>query len=146
MSSEAIMSDVEKNKAVVRQLLDAVTRGDVSGQLATFHEEGRIITMGNTPFSGVTEKGKMRELMSGVQDVFPDGLQMTLHNIIGEGDYVAAEVQSYGRHVSGKIYNNHYHFLYRFKDGRIFEMKEFFDTEHSIDVLSGGQRKASATN
>jgi ketosteroid isomerase-like protein len=140
------MSDVERNKAVVRNLLDAVTRSDVAGQLAAFHEEGRIITMGDTPFSGVTDKRRMGELMGGLKEVFPQGLKMTLHNIIGEGDCIAAEAESYGRHASGKIYNNHYHFLYRFKDGLILEMKEFFDTEHSIEVLCGGQRRVSANS
>ena len=33
-----------------------------------------------------------------------------------------------------------YHFLFRFKDGLIVELKEYMDTERVTDILCGGQR------
>jgi ketosteroid isomerase-like protein len=99
--------------------------------------------MGSNLFSGVYEKKNFPALFGDVKDMFPDGLKMIIHNMIGERDYVAVEAESYGKHASGKIYNNRYHFLFRFKDGLILEMKEYFDTEHSSDVLCGGRRPST---
>jgi ketosteroid isomerase-like protein len=136
------MSEVENNKAVARRLIEST--GDVAAQLALFHEEGRIVTMGSTMYSGVSTKEALRGMVGMIGNIFPDGLEMTIHNIIGEGDCVAVEAESHGRHVSGRQYNNKYHFLLRFKDGLVLEMKEYFDTEHTTDVLCGGKRPPSA--
>jgi hypothetical protein len=74
-----------------------------------------------------------------VLDVFPDGLAFEVHSMTAEGDRVAIEAESKGMHVSGKKYNNLYHFLMRMRDGKIVEWKEYMDTMHANDVLCGGQ-------
>jgi hypothetical protein len=55
-----------------------------------------------------------------------------------EGDRVAIEAESFGRHVSGKTYNNKYHFVLRARGGKILEWREYMDTMHANDVLCGG--------
>ena len=40
-----------------------------------------------------------------------------------------------GAHVSGKTYHQRYHFLFRVRDGKIAELREYFDTMHANDVL-----------
>ena len=52
-----------------------------------------------------------------------------------EGERVALEAESHGTHKSGKKYNNHYHFLFRIRDGKIAEIREYADTAHARDVL-----------
>jgi ketosteroid isomerase-like protein len=126
---------VEKNKEVCRRLLAAVGRNDIAAQIACFQEGGRIVTMGSTCYSGVTQMETLRALVGEVTNIFPDGLEMTIHNIIGEGDCVAVEAESHGTHISGKHYNNKYHLLFHFKDGLIREMKEYFDTELTTKIL-----------
>lgn len=61
-----------------------------------------------------------------------------------EGERVAVEAESEGMHVSGKLYSNDYHFLFRFRDGKIIEYKEYMDTERVTDILCGGQRPPQA--
>ena len=51
---------------------------------------------------------------------------------------VAIEAESYGRHKSGRVYSNQYHFLMRLRDGKVTEWKEYMDTMHANDVLCGG--------
>ena len=56
-----------------------------------------------------------------------------------EGERVAIEAESYGRHINGKTYNNLYHFLMVIRDGKISELKEYMDTMHANEVLVGDQ-------
>ena len=42
-------------------------------------------------------------------------------------------------HVSGKPYNNKYHFLLKIKDNKILELKEYMDTQLAAKVLLGEQ-------
>lgn len=53
---------------------------------------------------------------------------------------VAVEATGRGRHVSGKDYLNHYHFLFTWRDGKLLELKEYMDTEAVTEVLCGGVR------
>jgi ketosteroid isomerase-like protein len=134
------MQNVESNKKVAREFIEGVSAGDVDAMMRCLHDEGSIETMGTTLISGVNDKKTVRGLAAHVQDAFPKGIKLTIHNLIGENDTVAVEAESLGVHSSGKIYNNKYHFLMRFRDGKIIYMKEYLDTEHVTEVLCGGQR------
>jgi ketosteroid isomerase-like protein len=57
--------------------------------------------------------------------------------MVAENDYVAAEVAGSAMHVSGKPYNNKYHFLLKIKDNEILELKEYMDTQLAAKVLLG---------
>jgi ketosteroid isomerase-like protein len=53
---------------------------------------------------------------------------------------VAIEAESSAVHVSGKRFDNKYHFLMRLRDGKIVRLTEYMDTELVTDVLCGGRR------
>ena len=59
----------------------------------------------------------------------------TVRGMTAEGDRVAVEAECLGAHVSGKTYAQRYHFLFVIRDGKIHEMREYFDTMHANDVL-----------
>ena len=61
-----------------------------------------------------------------------------------EDDSVAVEAESEGMHVSGVMYQNFYHFLFIFKDGKVLLLKEYMDTEKVTDVLCGGHRPSDS--
>ena len=73
-------------------------------------------------------------------DVFPEGITFTVIAMTAEGERVAVEAESYGKHVSGRTYINKYHFLFVFRDGKLVHLKEYMDTEPVTDILCGGQR------
>lgn len=78
--------------------------------------------------------------MSNIYKVLKTPVYLTIDHVTAEGDRVAVEAESFATHVSGKPYNNKYHFLMRFRDGKLLEFKEYMDTEMVTDVLCGGQR------
>jgi ketosteroid isomerase-like protein len=133
------------NKAIVTRFFQALNTGDVDFIVNSYAEDGCVQTMGNTLISGVFSREQIAAAAGGIFEVFPEGLKFTAQSMIGEGDKVAVEATSEGRHISGQIYTNEYHFLFEFRAGKLLRLKEYMDTERVTDVLCGGQRPQSAT-
>ena len=134
-----------QNKQAVAEFFSALNRGDVPALLDTYAEDGYCLTMGRTLISGKFSKEQIRAAAGAIFEVFPKGIRFTVKAMTAEGERVAVEAESEGLHVSGKTYSNEYHFLFRFRDAKIIEYKEYMDTERVTDILCGGQRpQASA--
>ena len=131
---------VEDNVAVMRRFFAAMNAGDVATIVDSYAEDGRCVTMGSTLISGSFDKQQVAMAAGRIYEAFPDGVRFEIHTITAQDDRVAIEAESFARHVSGKNYNNKYHFLARLRDGRIVEFKEYCDTEQITDVICGGAR------
>lgn len=129
---------VESNRERTLRLVQAIARGDAEHIANAYADDGKLYTMGNTLISGVYDKAQIRQFAGSVLDAFPAGLSYTVHAVTAEGSRVAVEATGKGRHVSGKDYVNHYHFLFTWRDGRLLELKEYMDTEAVTEVLCGG--------
>ena len=128
----------ERNKQLARDFVDAISRADIDAIVTAYAPDGVCWTAGTLPISGTSTAEQIADAARGVLTVFPDGLRFTIHAMTAEGDRVAIEAESYGQHVSGKTYNNQYHFVLRARDGKIVEWREYMDTMHAMDVLFGG--------
>jgi len=137
-----IIEQLNKEKATA--FFAALNRGDVSAIVGAYAEDGRCVTMGNTLISGTFDKAQISAAAGGIFQVFPKGIRFTIDAMTAEGERVAVEARSEGRHVSGQIYSNQYHFLMRFRDGQLVEFKEYMDTERVTDILCGGQKRPAA--
>lgn len=126
------------NKALARHFIDAISRADVDAIVAAYAPGGTCWTSGTMPISGTFTVDQIAAASRGVLTVFPQGLRFTIHALTAEGERVAIEAESYGKHVSGKTYNNKYHFVMRARGGKIVEWREYMDTMHANDVLCGG--------
>jgi len=138
------VTQAELNKKLATDFFAAMNRGDTPAILDAYADDGHLITMGNTLVSGTYSKADIKAAAATVLGMFPEGVRFTVHGMIAEGNLVAVEAESLGRHVSGAMYNNKYHFLMRFRDGKLLEFKEYMDTEHCTDVLCGGKRRELA--
>ena len=138
------MSEVDNNKQLARELVEAMNRADTQWFLDNYADDVLVWTMGNTLISGKYDKAQVAGFADSIFDAFPNGIKFTIHGMVAEGDTVAMETVSFGEHVSGKRYNNFYHMLVRFRDGKITLLKEYLDTELVTDVLAGGQRPGPA--
>ena len=145
VSREPIMSNSESNKAIVNNFFAALNAGDIDSVVNTYADDGSVQTMGDTLISGTFSKEQIAASAGGIFEVFPDGLTFTVRDMVAEGDKVAVEAVSEGEHVSGQTYNNEYHFLFEFRDGKLIKLKEYMDTELVTDVLCGGQRPPFGT-
>jgi ketosteroid isomerase-like protein len=130
------MGEIDHNKATAQSYIDAITRHDVAAILGLMDEDVRIYTMSSTMLPGHLDKKGLSDFMQLMRRSFPEGIEMTVHNMVGEANCVALEAESQGIHISGRAFNNRYHFLFRFRDRRIVELKEYCDTQHVSDILA----------
>lgn len=93
------------------------------------------------PFAGIKSKAQYRDQVIGAivkgfnAPVRADRMSLRVSSMIAEGNRVAAEVESDGLHVSGKRYQNRYHFLFTIDDGKITAVKEYMDTLHLLWLI-----------
>jgi uncharacterized protein len=52
-----------------------------------------------------------------------------------EGDRVAVQAQGHNHTVSGKLYNNFYHCLFEFQDGKVIRWMEYTNPMHALEVF-----------
>jgi uncharacterized protein len=135
----------EENKELVLAYWDKYNAGLKSGNLdEAFDMMADDLTwevMGNPKSpaaSGVMTKAEVVAGHSPLLAACPNVLRLTPKSMIAEGDKVALEAESYGEHVSGKIYHNKYHFLIEVRDEKIHAVREYLDTQHVSDVFLGG--------
>ena len=131
------MSDLEdNNKKLVEDFFRILSSGS-QDYLSFYTEESIIWTAGENAIGGSRSKSEVVGFAKSILDSFPDGISFNVVNLIAENDYVAAEVEGTAMHVSGKPYNNKYHFLLKIKDNKILELKEYMDTQLAAKVLLG---------
>jgi uncharacterized protein len=138
------MTTEQRNKEKVQAFFTALNKADSVAIVDAYAEDGRCVTMGNTLISGSYGKEQIRQYAAGVLQVFPQGIRFTIQAMTAEGERVAVEAESEGMHVSGRLYSNQYHFLFRFREGKVVEFKEYMDTERVTDILCGGQRRPAS--
>lgn len=140
---------IEENVRVAIKFIDALGASDQATIGDLFADDGYCQTMGNTLVSGYYYKDMIAGSNSRTNEffkVFPEGIDFTITNTTAQDDRVAVEAISHGKHSSGKIYNNYYHFFLRIRDGKIIVLKEYCDTEHVTDVMCGGAKRDSGEN
>ena len=137
------MTTEQRNKELVQAFFTALNKADSAALVNAYAEDGRCVTMGNTLISGSYGKEQISQYAVGILQVFPQGIRFTIQAMTAEGERVAVEAESEGMHVSGKLYSNQYHFLFRFREGKVVEFKEYMDTERVTEILCGGQRRAA---
>ena len=131
------MSDLkDNNKKLVEDFFRILSSGS-QDYLDFYTEESIIWTAGENAIGGSRSKSEVVGFAKSILDSFPDGISFNVVNLIAENDCVAAEVEGTAVHVSGKPYNNKYHFLLKIKDNKILELKEYMDTQLAAKVLLG---------
>jgi ketosteroid isomerase-like protein len=129
---------IEDNKRTVRRFFEHLSRGETKAVLDLYADDASVWTAGSLAFSGRRSKQEVAPLMEGILGAFPEGLRFTIHGITAEGDRVAVEAESQGRHANGKLYNNLYHFLLVVREAKVREFKEYLDTKLAHEVLLDG--------
>ena len=55
--------------------------------------------------------------------------------MIAEGERVAVEATGFVELTDGRTYSPQYHFLVTVRDGKVFEVREYMDTQHAKDTF-----------
>ncbi len=89
------------------------------------------------PFGGWRTPEQMGETFQTIQERFPNGLNITIHFIIVDGNQVAVHLNNRAERIDGKIYDNEIVTLMKIENGLIAEEREFLDTIHVNDLFCG---------
>lgn len=117
------------NLKILETFFEAVSVGDTA-TLAELYTEDFILEMPFVDFEGVRIEGldKVAEYLAGALDRFK--IQLSLSHIFEttNPDILIAEYTSSGEFMpEGVPYDNRYITIYKFRDGKICEVVEFFN-------------------
>lgn len=108
-----------ENKAVLESANAAITAGDTEGFLAHCTEDIVWTAVGEMTLNG---KDAVREWMA---DAYATPPKFSVTRLIGEDDYVTALGEIISRDDNGRPVPNLYCDVWRFRDGRMAELKAF---------------------
>ncbi len=127
----------ERNRQIARDFIDATVKSDGARLDALMADEATYWIAGQPhllPPAGLKTKSEFIKMMTGAS-AFKGPISMTIGAITAESDHVAMEAESNAVLQSGKLYNNHYHFLFTIRGGKIVSVKEYMDTHHAFDAF-----------
>jgi uncharacterized protein len=127
------------SKQVVRRYLDALLEGNVEAIRESFAEDAVWTMHGDLPMAGPW-RGRDAIvddfLLAFGGSLYEQGSQrFEFPILIAEGDTVALEWKVQARSATGTPYENDYCGIFTVRDGRIQEVREYFDTAYTARVL-----------
>ncbi len=127
----------EANKAMMRDIFEAILRGDRAPYRDAMHDDLVMHVMGSSSWSQtVRGKAKVFETFFGYVNARLGARRPTRPiRILADDDWVVVEARGDMVAVDGRPYQNDYCLHYRIADGRIVEMKEYMDTVLCEDRL-----------
>ncbi len=129
------------NKQIVLDFYAAGARGDMDGCFALLADDIVWTNIGTTSVSG-TYRGKQalfEQLLGPLFARLKAGISTSVENLIAEADMVVAQTTGTAETIDGVPYKNTYCQVMRIRDGKIAEVKEYFDTQLAASVLGVGQ-------
>jgi ketosteroid isomerase-like protein len=123
-----------ENAALVRRALEAFNRADTERFLGYFSDDMRFWMNGNHQFSGaVVGKNAFVELVGRVAAGLAKMINLEVENLIAAGEWVVVECAGRATTVRGEPYDNRYCMLWRVRDGKLVELKEYNDSALVIE-------------
>ena len=129
---------IAENKQIVLDFYAAGARGDMEACMALLADDVAWTNIGTTKFSGtyVGKTALVEQLLGPLFGALKAGIASEIEQLTAEGDIVVAQTQGTAETHGGAAYNNTYCQVIRIRDGRIAEVKEYFDTA-LVDAVFG---------
>jgi ketosteroid isomerase-like protein len=127
------------NKKLMQDIFTELSKGNDSLFIEAMADEMKWIWMGSGQWSK-TFNGKdevLGELWSAVRQTLKPPYKVLANNFIADGDYVAVEAIGQNSTPDGKTYYNKYCWVCRIVDRKIYELKEYMDTELVTKTFTG---------
>lgn len=126
------MTHEQDNKDLVTRFLEDFSRGDVNAVLDAMSDDATWWTAGSIKgMSGTASKDIFGAGLPNLLAACKGGIVITPTAMTAEGNRVAVEAESKAETVTGRAYQNQYHFLFEVREGKIAAVKEYMDTEHA---------------
>lgn len=136
---------IAENKQIVLDFYDAGARGDMDACLAFLAADITWTNIGTTRLSG-TYSGKqavVEQLLGPFFSQLKSGIRTDVERLTAEDDIVVAQATGSAETLDGTPYRNTYCHVFCIRDGKITDVKEYFDTAY-INAVFGGDRYAAS--
>lgn len=134
------MSDAERNRALIKEAYAKLKAGDEDGFYDMFAEDAVLHEAESLPYGG-TWRGKAM-LRAGVQRMYEAWAEMLfeVEEVTAGGDIAIVLLHTSAKgHSSGKSYAFPVCELWRFRDGKVIELRPFYwDTRRALEVWGTG--------
>jgi len=128
---------IEQNKQHAVKFLELLEKADGPGMSELLAENFEMEMMGRLP--GIAPiRGRqvfVTNMPQTIKAMFPNGLNMKIVTVIGEGPHVAIQAESDTTAGNGKKYANRYHFYFRFAGDKIEQAREYNDVNLVREVF-----------
>lgn len=139
----------EASKEVIRQFYAASLAGDRERLGAQFAPDAKYWMAAIPPkWGNVDTVDDWLAIVDMAGEVGGSVEEILYGPFFAEGEHVLLQVQAKQRFVNGRRYKGHYHWYFRYfrvRDGKIVEVREYFDTLHAIEPLLGTPGCRSST-
>lgn len=128
----------ETYKQMARNFLEASAKHDPDPIAALMHDEATYWTAGIPrlfAYGGTRSKAEIVAYMA-TPSIFVGGAEVSFGEITAEDDRVAIEAVTSGTTSAGRFYTNAYHYLFVFRDGLIWRVKEYLDTAAAAEFFT----------
>jgi ketosteroid isomerase-like protein len=131
---------LEQNKETAKKFLEVMASHENTEWLEDIMCDDATYWVGGRPelfaYAGTRNKQDFCA-WARTPSIFVDGgAKLGIVGITAEGDRVAVESTSTGTTPDGRTYHNAYHYLFRVRDGKILEVKEYTDTQAAAEFFS----------
>ncbi len=130
------------SERVVLQFLATLSAGDLEGVRAMLHEDATWTPqMRGVPGAGVHRghKGIVDEFLRPIRGLFrPGDPKIFVDTVTSKGSLVMLESHSGGCLADGRPYNNLYAWAVEVRDGKVYALREYFDSHYVVELMSTG--------
>jgi ketosteroid isomerase-like protein len=127
-----------RNTELARSIFKALDRGDIKYFCDMFDPEAEVSVMGENAANWIKTGADMIKANQGVGGDSGEW-KYNIYYVTAQDDRVALEAESlYRVPANGKLYNNEYHFLLKFKNDKVVLWREYSDMELVSRVLFNG--------
>src|SRR5215475_6597177 len=133
------------SERVVLQFLATLSAGDLEGVRAMLHEEATWTPqMTGVPGAGVHRgrTGIVDEFLMPIRGLFrPGDPKIYVDTIASKGPFVMLESHSGGCLADGRPYQNLYAWAVEVRDGKVYALREYFDSHYVMELMASGPPK-----
>jgi uncharacterized protein len=122
------MATIENRETAIKFVMTMKDHRGFDEQLVT--DDLQWFLPNQTSIPGV----ELKNLLKDAGQLMPEFPTMSILGVAAEGDRVAVEAAGKCLLTNGKRYDNFYHFVILFRDGRVCIVKEYCDSKPAADA------------
>ncbi len=129
-----------ESEAVVLRFLATLSAGDLEGVRRMLHDEATWKPqVRNVPGAGIHRgpKGIVDDFLKPIRGLFkPGDPKIIIDSVASRDSLVMVESHSGGCLADGRVYENLYAWAVEVKDGKIYALREYFDSHYVVELMA----------